>query len=182
MHECIKQAGTRDWAELCSHQQTELLEEEAVGQARLLPIRCFTRAFLYPPIDAVRCHNIRAETKGDAAESAKMLPVRCPFTCLTPSRNLAHKLLGRFAWPLPSASWSHAMSTAAFEDERQKHKKSGFIFKVTVRAVEYWQFTVLLGCTVHMACLCIWWYPTPTQFKQANFRKGMKPGINYKYS
>lgn len=84
MHECIKRAGTRDWAELCSHKQTELLEEQGVGQAHLLPIKCFTRAFLYPPIDAVRCHNIRAETKGAAAESAQMLASTMPIHLLDP--------------------------------------------------------------------------------------------------
>lgn len=117
MHECVKQAGTREWEDLCSHKWTELLREQGMGQADLLSIRCLLHTLLplaqdaaaplYPLTDATRWHKVRAGIKVATVEISKDALSKIPVHLLNPKQQSCPDtfLRGCRTVEIPAQSW-----------------------------------------------------------------------------
>lgn len=129
MHECVKQAGTRE--DLCSCKWTELLREQGMGQADLLSIRCLLHTLpplaqdaaapLHPLTDAERWHKVRAVATTEISKDALS---KIPVHLLNPK----HQSCPDTFWKVcPGSALSFLKplykSTPTFEEDGQKYKE-----------------------------------------------------------
>lgn len=134
MHECVKQAGTREWEDLCSHKWTELLREQGMGQADLLSIRCLLHTLLplaqdaaaplYPLTDATRWHKVRAGIKVATVEISKDALSKIPVHLLNPKQQSCPDTFWKVC---PGSALSflkpYYKSTLSFQEDGEKYKE-----------------------------------------------------------